>query len=52
MPRLTLRQRLIAIAIGAVVAAVEAHTPGPKLAKAAAGSAPAASCAVQSATRC
>ena len=52
MSRLTLRQRLIAVAIGAVVAAVEAFVPSHKLANASTGSAPAASCPLRPATLC
>ncbi len=52
MSRLTWRQRLIAIAFGAVVAAVEVYGPAPKLAHAAASAAPAVSCSPQSVSPC
>ena len=50
MSRLTWRQRLIAIAIGAAVAAVQAYAPSPKQAHASVA-APAA-CTVQSVSNC
>jgi hypothetical protein len=50
MARLTLRQRLIAIAFGGIVAIVEAYVPAPKAVHAANGPAP--TCATQSANRC
>jgi hypothetical protein len=51
MSRLTLRQRLIAIAFGGIVAIVEAYVPAPNAVHAAAN-APAATCATQSSNRC
>ena len=50
MARLNWRQRLIAIAIGAVAAALQAYAPAPKAAHAAASTVPAA-CA-QTVTNC
>ena len=44
MARLNWRQRLIAIAIGAVAAALQAYVPAPKPAHAAASTVPAAVC--------
>jgi hypothetical protein len=49
MARLTLRQRLIAIAFGGIVAIVEAYVPAPKAVHAAATP---AACATQSTNRC
>ena len=50
MSRLTLRQRLIALAFGGLIAIVEAYAPAPKAVHAA--NVPASSCAVQSTGRC
>lgn len=52
MSRLTWRQRLIAIVVGGIVAAVEVYGPAPRLAHAAANIAPAAICSPQAPSRC
>ena len=52
MARLTLRQRLIAIAFGGIVAIVETYAPAPKAVHAAAANAPASTCTTQPAKRC
>ena len=52
MSRLTWRQRLIAVAIGGAVAALQSWAPAPKAAAAHASTAPAPACAVQPVSNC